>query len=290
MSVEALRDLNAKLQLESKLARRVSQINASIVDSTIREFFESDRAFDAAVLEQKLAEELDEHYLATATAFGTQLTDVMPADIAVQEEERSYIAESLAAYFIARSLEQAAIITATNQENVNAGVQVARESVDADGAPLPKRDKARIAGAVTARHLRGRLTTIATTETQHAAEASKATEADVLSGRTPAIVAPAPADAGVTKEWVTVGDENVRDAHVAADSQTVDMAKPYTVGGELLRYPGDTSLGASAGNVMNCRCSSVYDAKEVFAVRRRQGMGPTVEREPSEQLLESIGL
>jgi len=167
---------------------------------------------------------------------------------------------------------------------------MAREAVDEEGRLLAQRDRARQAGTQTSQNLKGRRAGRATTETQHAAEASKATEAEVLSGRQPAIIAGDPSSAAVPKELVTVGDEKVRMAYVKADSQVVDMSKPFTVDGELLRYPGDTSLGASASNVINCRCSSVYDAQSVFAIRRKAGMAGVVDRTASDQLLTSIGL
>jgi hypothetical protein len=45
-------------------------------------------------------------------------------------------------------------------------------------------------------------------------------------------------------------------------AQTVPLAQPFSVSGQLLRFPGDTSLGATAGNVVNCRCSAAakFDA------------------------------
>jgi len=57
------------------------------------------------------------------------------------------------------------------------------------------------------------------------------------------------------KEWVSTTDERTRDEHSNADGQQVDMDEPFTVGGEQLMYPGDTSLGASAWNTINCRCT-----------------------------------
>ena len=57
------------------------------------------------------------------------------------------------------------------------------------------------------------------------------------------------------REWVSTGDDRTRDAHADANGQQVDMDEPFTVGGEQLMYPGDTSLGASAGNTINCRCT-----------------------------------
>ncbi|MDD4575241.1 MAG: phage minor head protein [Bacteroidales bacterium] len=57
------------------------------------------------------------------------------------------------------------------------------------------------------------------------------------------------------REWVATTDERTREEHADADGQQVDMDEPFTVGGEQLMYPGDTSLGASAGNTINCRCT-----------------------------------
>jgi hypothetical protein len=60
------------------------------------------------------------------------------------------------------------------------------------------------------------------------------------------------------KEWLTQLDGREREAHNAANGQTVAKAQPFFVDGEQLLWPGDTSLGASAGNVIQCRCTQVY--------------------------------
>ena len=54
------------------------------------------------------------------------------------------------------------------------------------------------------------------------------------------------------KRWVATADERTRPDHAAADGQEVPNDEPFEVGGELMMYPGDISLGASAGNVVNC--------------------------------------
>lgn len=56
------------------------------------------------------------------------------------------------------------------------------------------------------------------------------------------------------KSWFTMLDGRVRKAHNQAEGQTVLKSQPFIVGGELLMYPGDTSLGASMWNIANCRC------------------------------------
>ena len=60
-----------------------------------------------------------------------------------------------------------------------------------------------------------------------------------------------------SKTWVTMHDQRVRKSHVAADGQTVDIDKPFMVGGEELDFPCDP-LG-SYKNICNCRCTTVYN-------------------------------
>lgn len=62
----------------------------------------------------------------------------------------------------------------------------------------------------------------------------------------------------IDKTWVTMGDSKVRDKHKAANNQRRKLNDAFIVGGELLKYPKDTSLGASLANVINCRCKSIY--------------------------------
>ncbi len=63
------------------------------------------------------------------------------------------------------------------------------------------------------------------------------------------------------KRWSTMRDIRVRDWHVAAEGQEQTLTRPYEVGGERLWFPGDTSLGASLRNIINCRCSSQIYAR-----------------------------
>lgn len=58
------------------------------------------------------------------------------------------------------------------------------------------------------------------------------------------------------KSWVAVRDENTRNAHaVKSPTEYIRLDEAFIVGGEQLVYPADTSLGASASNTINCRCS-----------------------------------
>lgn len=66
------------------------------------------------------------------------------------------------------------------------------------------------------------------------------------------------------KKWSATGDERTREAHSIADGQVVLKDKPFIVGGEKMMYPLDGSLGASAGNIINCRCTMLTLTKEEY--------------------------
>lgn len=57
------------------------------------------------------------------------------------------------------------------------------------------------------------------------------------------------------KEWVCACDKVSREWHKNADGQQVSLEAPFIVGGEKLMHPGDSSMGASAKNVIHCRCT-----------------------------------
>ena len=64
------------------------------------------------------------------------------------------------------------------------------------------------------------------------------------------------------KSWDAIRDEQTRDAHFSTDPDLwIDLDEPFNVGGELLGYPGDITLGATAGNLINCRCSLRFREK-----------------------------
>lgn len=57
-----------------------------------------------------------------------------------------------------------------------------------------------------------------------------------------------------TKQWVISGLGNTRPSHEAMDGVTVDQDEPFRLEGGLMMYPHDTSLGADAGEIINCAC------------------------------------
>jgi len=68
------------------------------------------------------------------------------------------------------------------------------------------------------------------------------------SGRNEAMV-----QAGVQwKEWVTSGDERVRDTHIKLDSKRVPIDEPFNVGGYQMMHPCDPN--GPPQEIINCRC------------------------------------
>lgn len=291
-ATDARRDLTEKLRLERILADELRAFNKRMTVGMVKEYGQTGRAFDASTMQPELTEMLLDHYERVSPAFDNQITEVLPADIEATPAETSIIAAALAIFFNGRAPEQSEIITGTNQSNIDGSIDQAimiSQEEAAVGRPQTRIDIALIAGATLSRKLAGRVTGISSLETQASAETAKITEAQVLTGQPPSVTGGSLRESGVEKEWVTTGDERVRPAHVAADSQDRDLNAPFRVGGQLLRFPGDTSLGATAGNVINCRCASVTNKRDVFAVRRKRGEDPFVERTATEQLLTSLG-
>lgn len=65
-------------------------------------------------------------------------------------------------------------------------------------------------------------------------------------------------DGKTMKVWNTIIDGREREWHNEANQTVLPINEPFEVGGELLMYPLDTSLGASADNIANCRCTATY--------------------------------
>lgn len=185
---------------------------------------------------------LTAHYAATAKAFGDRTREQLDPPksrrygLKIDESEFQRILRTFIEF---NALEQSTILEATTLADIRAGIQLGTE------AGLGPRATATLFRDIVAGNSVARARTIARTETHNAAtfasqETAKATGFDLK------------------KEWMTALDGRAREAHIVADTQTVPMAAPYIVGGERLMRPGDSSLGASAENVINCRCAELY--------------------------------
>ncbi len=158
------------------------------------------------------------------------------------------------------------LITQTNERQMDRAIFDARVAINESDDDLTPNALATLSAVLLARKFAVRSGTISQTETQGAAESTKQIEASAISGKTPfsvdtQVITPVEDRAVVTKTWRDLGDKKVRPSHVAVDGTTVGENEIFTVGGSQLRFPGDNSLGASIGEIINCRCSGEYKVK-----------------------------
>lgn len=271
---DAKKDLNIKLRLESRLLKPLRAFDNRIVQEFVKNLSRTGVIFDATELNDDLAGILAEHYFLTESAFSSRIRDAAPADIDFPDDIDDQIAAALASFFAARSSNQANRINQTTNDDMRVALdKAAQESINAqqEGRIMTQDGVAMIAAATLGSRLRAREPAIVTFETQAAAESVKLTEAQILLGESPTVVAGSARKSNVKKQWVTVSDSLVRQAHRDADFTKADINDPFTVGGQQLMYPGDTSLGATLDNVINCRCSSVVDKGQIYDAIRARG-------------------
>ena len=128
-------------------------------------------------------------------------------------------------------------------------VQNYRAKLLAEGRPQSQID--RMAQQYSNKLLRQRGETIARTETLKALNAGRQEALDQLIENPNNDIQAQ----DVVRAWDSAGDGKTRKTHAAADKQDpVPQGQPFIVGGYSLMYPGDTSLGAPAEEVINCRC------------------------------------
>lgn len=136
----------------------------------------------------------------------------------------------------------------------------------AAGKPLDAETLDKVLMRLRDKNLRLRGNTIARSETVSAVMSSKHEayqQALSKSGRDASLV---------TRKWRSAGDSRVRHTHMALNAQEVTgMDMPFqSTSGALLRFPGDTELGAGPEEIINCRCDLEYhfDFAEAYARSR----------------------
>jgi len=148
-------------------------------------------------------------------------------------------------------------IAATTNRQLARHVTQAQEEAREDGRQLTQREIANESAANFNRAILGRTGTIAVTEVGNAIEGIKQIEALNFVTTAQTLQITGEGTVLVIKEWITRGDERVRQSHIIADSQQKRVEEPFIVDGEALMRPLDRSLGASVENTIRCRCKSI---------------------------------
>lgn len=66
----------------------------------------------------------------------------------------------------------------------------------------------------------------------------------------------------LNKVWLATEDSRTRPDHSDADGQEVAMDQPFDVGESQMMFPGDSSLGAAADEIIQCRCTIYHKRVE----------------------------
>lgn len=215
------------------------------------------------------------HALRVADPFQRRLRRHLPSDLAITGIESNTISLALGDHLSSVAVFEAERITATTSRNATLAVGIARTNLAVpEGVPPSQAAVAAEARAILGRNLDGRLGVIAVNETNRPAEVAKFTEAEVLVGAEPSIRfglgAAAFGAAGIAlfgRTW-QMNPPRVRPTHIAANGQRVGPGEPFIVGGARLMFPRDSSLGAPARELANCKCSSIVDVASVISARR----------------------
>lgn len=209
---------------------------------------------------------LDNHYRRVQREFSGRVRRV--AQRVKQDDDprlTELIALALLTWRNTVSTRRAREIVATNRSQMEQALEQARANVAARGDPLDNPVIAREAAVLLRARFNARLTTIATSETNEPAEATKQVEAEALGGMVPfilrgrGVIMPETEPRDVQKRWQTVGDAKVRPSHVRVGGTILPVDGVFTVGQSRLRFPSDALLGAQVSETVNCRCSSVYE-------------------------------
>lgn len=243
---------NAKFRFERKLLLTLRAEYAKHVRKFARSFSNFRMIPDFVEEQSEIAAILLDHYLRVHDKFGTRLRRRLPTDIAIQQSEVIAIQTITDSAFPAKAMRQAELIMKTTVNNM----------IDVVG----NSEELSVMLAVLNAQNSFRARFAACYETQWSAESSKQIEAMILTGHQPEVKAHRGKQA--IKTWDSMGDVRVRDHHLEADGIQVPVNQPYTVNNEKLMHPGDTSLGASANNVLNCRCSSITNMRSVITARQ----------------------
>lgn len=65
-------------------------------------------------------------------------------------------------------------------------------------------------------------------------------------------------DGKTKKKWIDKRDKRERKTHMDVGGETIGINDVFLVGNSLMLFPKDTSMGAEAKEIVNCRCTIKY--------------------------------
>jgi len=256
--------LPKKLALEASFLPQVKSYF-----NTIRTDFEKFYSVTGTVISMDEYEDITlslikKQYTRCAKVFKRDLRGEKKQEETQETAEDNFISTAIIAFILLKSKISADIIRETNTTQIRDAISKARSALIEQGKEITNRAVAKEASSILKTRFNARAETIAISETQYAVESVKAIEANVLAGEQSfdgfagTVAVSTVVVSNATKTWETTLDEKTRIAHAFADGQTVKVTSFFIVDGQMLKFPRDTSLGATAKNVINCRCQASY--------------------------------
>lgn len=246
---QARADFRAKVILESFLVSKL-KIFDNVVVRSLKLNILNNQATNLKKAGRQLELILSNHYVVVGDKFEDRI-----AGFSLSKADKKIIKDSIEKFAKQRAIKQSNIILKTTKNDLKVISKIVRSETE------DQIERSVLTSNLMKRKLDGRRGGIASFETQFMSEATKSAEVDMLQGNEPfSSDDPDPdSDADIfEKEWITMGDEVVRGAHVLANAQIVKAADFFIVMGETLQYPSDTENGASVKNTANCRCTVIY--------------------------------
>lgn len=260
---QAARDLALKLKLEAKFKKELRSFFKDLSAKLKDAYSASGIVPPANMYKNDMKKILTDNYKIISKNFESQIRMGTKSFEFIETKAMDHdINTEITKYISAHSETQSNLITQTNHDRMTDAVDKVKQTALKNSTPLSNREIAEQASMLFQNDGLRRANTIATTETQNIAETSKFIEAQAVSKNLSNglySLGDGSAMPGLSKVWVTVLDERTRISHVIADGQKRAVSDPFDVEGEKLMTPGDTSLGAGPGNVINCRCSVAYN-------------------------------
>lgn len=251
----AAEQLAKKLKYEARLEDDVRRVFRRMAKEAGALYAASGALLDAETYRDDFTAILKNGYRRVTDDFGKTLRRQIKTAGLTLDQKTANVEAALAAFTHTATAASADYITKTNEAYLAQALTTAIAFVMQNGEEPTKDKVGKELEASIRRNGYGRGGTIATTETQNAAEGAKFIEATELA-KNAAEVDGKPITATTVRVWTAILDQKTRLWHAVADGQRREMQTPFDVHGERMAYPGDRSHGATTENIVNCRCMS----------------------------------
>jgi hypothetical protein len=240
LAQRAVADQKAKLSHELKMQPKLKGIFRQMAKDLKLTFNTSQKLINPINYEPEFKAVITQRSRMVANEFKTSLRRYQTKDDVDDE-----IDAELLAFLILFVNEQIGFITQTTQEQLELIMRDVMADLTREGIPTTKQI---VAQKMSERFLRqgmARAELIASEVVNTVAERTKFIEAVNV-------------EPTLKKTWFTNIDGKERDTHHNAFMQEREINKPFNVGGSLMMFPKDRSLGASSKEIFRCRCSAIY--------------------------------